>query len=61
MAFFYDTGKVTPRFHDLSFKGLASNVGVGIRFHGPLSTPLRIDIAKGREGTHLVFGGSAAF
>ena len=61
MALFYDTGKVTPRFDDLSFKGLASNVGVGIRFHGPISTPLRIDIAKGREGIHLVFGGSAAF
>jgi hypothetical protein len=61
MALFYDTGKVTSRFHDLSFKGLASDVGVGIRFHGPISTPLRIDIAKGREGIHLVFGGSAAF
>jgi hemolysin activation/secretion protein len=61
MAIFYDTGKVTPRFHDLSFKGLASDVGIGIRFHGPLATPLRIDIAKGREGIHLVFGGSAAF
>jgi hypothetical protein len=61
MAFFYDTGKVTPRFNDLSFKGLASDVGVGIRFHGPLATPLRIELAKGREGMHLVFGGSAAF
>ena len=61
MAIFYDTGKVTPRFEDLSLKGLASDVGVGIRFHGPLSTPLRIDVAKGREGLHLVFAGSAAF
>jgi outer membrane protein assembly factor BamA len=61
MAIFYDAGKVTPRFDDLSFKGLASDVGLGIRFHGPLATPLRIDLAKGREGFHLVFGGSAAF
>jgi hypothetical protein len=61
MALFYDTGKVTPRFHDLSFKGLASDVGVGIRFHGPLATPLRIDIARSREGLHVVFSGGAAF
>ena len=61
MAFFYDTGKVTPRFHDLSLRGLASNVGIGVRFHTPLATPLRIELAKGREGLHLVFAGSAAF
>jgi hypothetical protein len=61
MAIFYDVGKVTPRFHDLSFSGLASDVGFGIRFHGPLATPLRLDIAKSREGVQLVFGGSAAF
>jgi hypothetical protein len=61
MALFYDTGKVTPRFHDLSFKGLASDVGIGVRFHGPAATPLRIELARGREGMHLVFAGSAAF
>jgi Omp85 superfamily domain len=61
MALFYDTGKVTPRFRDISWKGLASDVGVGIRFHSPLATPLRIELAKGREGMHLVFAGSAAF
>ena len=61
MAIFYDTGKVTPRFHDLSFKELASDYGIGIRFHGPLATPLRIDLARSREGMHLVFSGGAAF
>ena len=61
MAIFYDTGKVAPRFDDLSLKGLASDYGIGIRFHGPISTPLRIDVARGREGIHIVFGGSAAF
>ena len=35
MALFYDTGKVTPRFDDISWKGLASDVGIGVRFHGP--------------------------
>jgi hypothetical protein len=61
MAVFYDTGKVTPRFDDLSFRGLASDVGVGVRFHTLLATPLRVEMAKGREGWHLVFAGSAAF
>jgi hypothetical protein len=61
MALFYDTGKVTPQFRDISWKGLASDVGIGVRFHGPLATPLRIELAHGREGTRLVFAGSAAF
>jgi hypothetical protein len=61
MALFYDTGKVTPRFNDISWKGLASDVGIGVRFHSPLATPLRIELARGREGMHLVFSGSAAF
>jgi hypothetical protein len=61
MAVFYDAGKVVPRWDDLSLDGLKSNVGVGIRFHGPIATPLRIELAKGREGFNLVFAGSAAF
>jgi hypothetical protein len=61
MALFYDMGKVTPRWDDLSLKHLKSNVGIGIRFHTPLATPLRIELAHGREGLHLVFAGSAAF
>jgi hypothetical protein len=61
MGLFYDIGKVTPRFHDLSWSGMASNFGVGMRVHTLLQTPLRIELAKGREGLHLVFAGSAAF
>ncbi len=61
MALFYDTGKVASRWDDLSFQGLVHNVGVGIRFHGPVSTPLRVELARGNEGLHLVFAGSAAF
>jgi len=61
MALFYDTGKVAPRWDDLSLKGLKSDVGIGIRFHGPVATPLRIELAKGSEGFNLVFGGSAAW
>lgn len=61
MAFFYDAGKVTSRRRDLNFKALKSDVGVGIRFHGLLVTPLRIDLAVGNEGWKLVFGGDAVF
>jgi hypothetical protein len=61
MAVFYDAGKVAPHRHDLSFKGLKSDVGIGIRFHGLVSTPLRLDLAHGNEGWNLVIGGSAVF
>ena len=61
MAIFYDMGKVTPQWDDLSLEGLKSNVGIGIRFHSPFATPLRIELAHGAEGLHLVFSGSAAF
>ena len=61
MALFYDAGKVTPRCDDLSLEGLKSDFGIGVRFHSPLATPLRIELAKGSEGMRLVFAGSAAF
>ena len=57
MALFYDAGKVAPRFDALSWKRLSSDVGIGVRFHGPLATPLRIELAKGQEGLRLVFAG----
>lgn len=61
MVLFYDTGKVAHEWDELSLRGLKDDVGIGIRFHGPLATPLRIELAKGKEGFNLVFGGSAAF
>ncbi len=61
MALFYDAGKVTARRSDLDFKGLKSDVGIGVRFHGPFSTPLRIDLAVGNEGWKLAFSGNAVF
>ena len=61
MALFYDAGKVTSERRELDFDGLTSNVGIGVRFHGPLATPLRIELAHGREGMHLVFSGGPAF
>jgi hypothetical protein len=61
MAVFYDLGKVASHWGGLSLNGLKSDVGIGVRFHGPLTTPLRIELAAGREGLNLVFSGSAAF
>ena len=61
MAFFYDAGKVTARREDLDFTSLKHNVGVGVRFHAPLATVLRFDVARGSEGWHLVVSGSAPF
>jgi hypothetical protein len=61
MAVFYDAGKVTSYRHDLSFKGLKSDVGIGARFHGPFATPLRVDFAVGNEGWRIVVSGGPVF
>jgi hypothetical protein len=61
MAFFYDAGKVTSRREDLNFSNLHHDYGVGFRLHGPRATPLRIDVAHGREGFNIVFSGAAPF
>jgi len=60
-AFFYDAGKSTPSTKDFDFNGLKSDVGFGVRFHGPFATPLRIEVAHGNEGLNIVFASSAAF
>jgi hypothetical protein len=61
LGFFYDTGKVTAHTSDLSLDGLKSNFGVGARFHSPVATPLRVEIAHGSDGFNIIFGSSAAF
>ena len=60
-ALFYDTGKVTAEASDLSLNGLRNDFGVGVRFHGPRTTPLRVEIAYGDEGLNIVFGASSSF
>ncbi|HYI91960.1 MAG TPA: BamA/TamA family outer membrane protein [Bryobacteraceae bacterium] len=61
MAVFYDAGKVTSRRSEINFARLKSDAGLGFRFHGPFSTPLRIDFAKSNEGFQIVFSANAAF
>jgi len=61
MAIFADTGKVARRRSDLSLDGLKTDIGIGVRFHGPALTMFRIDLARGTEGFHLVLTSGAAF
>ncbi len=61
MALFYDAGKVASHRSDLDFHEMKSDVGIGARFHGPLATPLRIDVAVGNEGWRIVFSGGPMF
>lgn len=60
-ALFYDAGKVTSSRSDLDFNGLKNDFGIGIRFHGPAATPLRVELAKSNEGLAIVFSAKAAF
>jgi hypothetical protein len=61
MALLYDAGRVADRRDDLTTAPLKSDYGVGFRFHGPLATPLRIELVKSNEGMNLVFSAKAAF
>jgi hypothetical protein len=61
MALFYDAGKVAARRGDLDPQGMKTDFGLGFRFHGPASTPLRIELAKGNEGFVLNFSASQVF
>jgi hypothetical protein len=60
-ALFYDTGKVAARTSDLDLNHLKSDYGIGVRFHAPMTTALRVDVARSTEGTRLVFAMSPAF
>jgi len=60
-AIFVDAGTVAERFSALTTHDLRADIGFGVRFHSPMATPLRIDVAHGREGWKLNFGASAAF
>jgi hypothetical protein len=61
MALFYDAGKVASRREDLDFDNIKSDWGLGVRFHLPMFTFLRIEAARGSEGWNLVFASGAAF
>ena len=61
VGIFADAGKVVSRTKDLDFDGLKNDYGLGFRFHGPLATPLRIELAHSNEGLVIVFSSKAPF
>jgi hypothetical protein len=62
LAFFYDAGKTVARTSDIDFDGLKDDFGFGVRFHGPFSTPLRIELARSSETKFsFIFSSSASF
>jgi hypothetical protein len=61
MAIFYDAGKAVPRRGDLDFQHLKHDIGVGFRLHSTQTTFLRIEVARSREGTSLIFAFGPVF
>lgn len=61
MALIYDAGRVAARRSDLTSAPLKSDYGIGFRFHGPMTTPLRVEFVAGNEGLNIVFSAKAAF
>jgi hypothetical protein len=61
MALFADAGRVGPTWNDVTSGRLKKDVGMGVRFHTPAATALRIEVARGSEGLRLVFTTSAPF
>ncbi len=61
MALFFDAGKVAPQRSLLTLDDMKTDYGIGVRFHTPATTALRLDVAKGREGWRLVVATSPSF
>ncbi|HEX5474410.1 MAG TPA: hypothetical protein VFX12_07100 [Vicinamibacterales bacterium] len=53
---FYDAGKVAPTLGGIDLSGLEHDYGAGVNFHSTVSTVLRIQVARSREGTRLILG-----
>ncbi len=61
MAIFYEVGKVAPETSDLNFEDLHESYGIGVRFHTPYATALRIELARSKEATRIIFSGGPSF
>ena len=61
MALFVDAGKVSHDRSDLDFNHLKTAFGIGFRIHGPNVTPVRIDVAHGKEGLRIHLTGGVPF
>ncbi len=61
MALFYDAGTVAPSLRGLTLGDMKTDYGIGMRFHSPTMTALRLELARGAEGVRIVVGTAAAF
>lgn len=62
MALFLDAGKVTARRADLDLDDLNTSYGLGVRFHTPAATVVRVEVAKtSTDGLGLVFSFGPSF
>jgi hypothetical protein len=61
MALFLDAGQVAARRGDFALSDMRTGYGIGVRFHTPAATVLRAEIARGSEGTQLVFAFGPSF
>jgi hypothetical protein len=52
---------VAPERQNLTIGNLETAWGLGARFHGQNFNAFRIEVARGREGLRIIFGGSQAF
>lgn len=57
MALFFDAGKVGPERSSLTLDGMKTDYGIGVRFHSPTATVLRMELARGQEGWRTVLVG----
>jgi hypothetical protein len=61
VALFVDAGNVGRHWDDILRSRFRKDIGIGVRFHAPAATALRVEVAHGDEGFHLVFTSGAAF
>lgn len=61
MALFMDAGKVAARARDLDFDDFRKTYGFGVTVHTPISTLVRAEIARTREGMTLGVSFSPSF
>jgi len=61
MAVFMDAGQVAADRKQFQTRAFETSWGLGARFHGPLFTALRVEVARGREGVGLIVAGSQIF
>ncbi len=61
MAVFLDAGQVAADRRQFRAGDFETNWGIGARFHGPMFTALRVEVARGREGLGIIFAGGPIF